>query len=685
MGESEYQWAQKGSPKYQEGVKKGIIKPDYVGKYSGDKPVSSTVVRSGGGGSTSSPPPTTPSSTTETRYVYVNPEGATHVYTEKPENWERMVGKKQVVSATVPSGTSESQLTEGMRRFVKEGESSYSYTVQETLVTKEPPASFTPDVISSQEARFPASFEEGGRIRQTLLEREAQLPVRQGTVGEVSRMQAEADRRSTETLLTNQSAFSRGIDDFLGLGSKIQTAPERAILKMSPYLPSPIKELASSSAQLNIARSEFGAGATSGAITAIPSIPSTITAVTTRPVETGQAFVEQIATRPAYTLGSIAGSTLVLGKVTSTLRPTKTPTYEVKYLSSVEQTYDVGSLRTPAYVVGKQIQGKPFGDFTSETFVPVRTKGGVIDRTLFDVKEVQYDFIQPAKPSNLNPKITETVRGLTGKYTTTKPPEVTQGFQLVETGRAVVHTEIGETIKIGRQYVPVEKPTQMYQQFPRSTKTQGKPFEFKPPPSEVTGSTIKTSPIKSTGGGSAEVKLTPRQIQSRPVLEVTELPLTGRVSTIDAFRGLSLGQPTKTFTGQGSSLDQFTGQGQSINLRVDSLMDQKQNQMFKTDTNLRLDQTPQFKTMSFVNIGFDTTTRQSQRMDLVPAMSFDLGFDFGSQPRTPIQPPKTRPQMRPTIDLPPVEYTKTRRGKKRGRGYYERTYGIDPRFLKMFG
>jgi len=677
---------------------------------------SSTIVRSGGGGGTSSSPPPTPSTTTQTRYVYVNPQGATHVYTEKPSDWDRMVGTKQVVSADVPSGTSEAQVTEGMRRFVKEGATEYSYTVEQRTVTREPPASFKPDIVSSQEGS-PASFENPNVLSRTLIEKQSLQPVRQGTVsgeGQIfkyggdsisttynsspplklepqgaSELQAEADRRATEETIAHQSSFSAGVEDFIGASFKIQTAPERMVLKTSQYLPSPFKDIAQTSAQQSITKKEFGAGATVGVITAIPSIPATITAVTTRPVETGQAFVEQAATRPSYTVGQIAGSTIVLGKATSVFKPKATPVYEVKYLSHVERQYPLTEAPVkPEVVKTVRVEGKPFGQYTSESFQTVKSQGGVMDKTLFDVKEVKYDFIESAKSPWLHPKAIVTDKPITGKYTTTKPPEPTKGFQILETERSMIFAGDDTILGISRKFVPVEEAPSFYKQFPRSTKPQGKPFEFKPPPAEASSTPVKTTPVKSTGGGGAEVKLTPKQIESKPVLEVNELPIKGgRVSSIDAFKGLLLGQPQKTFTGQGQTFDQFTGQGQRVDLNIDTMFKQQRDQTFKpyTTEKLKVDQTPRFETMSFVKLGFDTTTKQSTRTEFTPTMSFDLGLDFGPQPKSPISPPRTRPPTRVALDLPqPVESYKQRRGKKRGRGYYERTYFIDPSLVKAF-
>lgn len=172
MGVSEYQWAQKGSPKYQEGVAKGVITPDYSGKYSGDQPSSSSAASS----AVAQPQPSSsqPATTTETRYVYVNPAGATRVYTEQPANWNQMVGTKKVVTATVPVGTPEDYVSDAMRQFVKEGKSEYTYKVST-------PAQLSSSIGSQAPDKIAVPFKDEGALSKSLIEKQAQQPVQQGT------------------------------------------------------------------------------------------------------------------------------------------------------------------------------------------------------------------------------------------------------------------------------------------------------------------------------------------------------------------------------------------------------------------------------------------------------------------------------------------------------------------------
>lgn len=65
-----------------------------------------------GGPSGGGPPGTQPAGSGEiqkTYYVYKNPAGAVHFFSQKPHNWNQLVGQKAEYSATLPSGVSQTE------------------------------------------------------------------------------------------------------------------------------------------------------------------------------------------------------------------------------------------------------------------------------------------------------------------------------------------------------------------------------------------------------------------------------------------------------------------------------------------------------------------------------------------------------------------------------------------------
>lgn len=59
---------------------------------------------------------------TKTKYVIESPSGATHVYSNRPANWDRMVGRKEVYRVEVPSGSSDATVSRAVSVYHKQGE-----------------------------------------------------------------------------------------------------------------------------------------------------------------------------------------------------------------------------------------------------------------------------------------------------------------------------------------------------------------------------------------------------------------------------------------------------------------------------------------------------------------------------------------------------------------------------------
>ena len=465
----EYQWAQPGSPKHKEGVEKGIIEPGYVGKYAGPTP---------GPGPVAQPPATE----TETRYVYVNPQGATLTWTKKPENWNRLVGKKEIVQITYPRGATAAQKVEAARRFIKEGETSYTFRVAEkpTIITKPKPKA-RPSVKVDITAAIT-----GGRITAELLKRD-----RYGTVRDIraprrityrpppseirkaySQEEIQMQRAlSAEIMEKKKRVFAPGAPD-APLGIRTAEPYEEAVTK-------PAEEFLFGTSYPTIGEDPLKTQARDifrGVLDVVPATTALFTgeagaqarrlveAYQTDPEET----VRQLTTpsqvrRTAATVGVGFLAGFGVSKILSIGKPTapkpRVTQYKVKKVSAVELSdilEETATLYKPGIKPGKRAMGLDVILYPREKPKPVAIlKEDLMKPStiiLRDTKRASVDleaaiFKRQIMKREVRPKITEEIR--------LKPPEV-EPFDFFEVGDIFARAY---DVKTGRGRAALEMDT----------------------------------------------------------------------------------------------------------------------------------------------------------------------------------------------------------------------------------
>ena len=93
-----------------------------------------------------------------------------------------------------------------------------------------------------------ASYEQPGVIKQALFEKAAQQPVRQGTVGDVSKLQQQKTQEQFQKIQQEQSRIPSGIESTFVTAMKIRQASAKAVARSAKAanLPKPVQQVAAS-------------------------------------------------------------------------------------------------------------------------------------------------------------------------------------------------------------------------------------------------------------------------------------------------------------------------------------------------------------------------------------------------------------------------------------------------------